>query len=250
MPATEPSAPTHEGPRGWQKAIVLVVALLAVIHTVMIAAWLAPTSPIRDSIGTTRLAQYVDPYFQQSWGSLDPTAQVVDEKLLIRAQLLDVATGKKRTTGWFDITAAEQPSLVHNLLPARAHLINRRLATNLNAATFGLNDKQRALARKDYVKEPLVRFSGKFNAVGPYPDRVLSYVIYDQMVVQYASMYARGRWGGEVLKVQYKVGRLVEHSYDDRNDAKPTFDYFSYGWRKPITGLVDAQDSFDSYLRK
>lgn len=247
---SESSATSHGRPGAWQKAIVLIIGLLAIVHTVLIAAWLAPSSPVRDAIGNARLAQYVDPYFQQSWSALDPTAQVVDEKLFMRAQLLDVGSNKKRTTAWLDMTAAEQPSLLHSLLPARVHLINRRLATNLNAATFGLNEAQRALARKDYVSAPLVRFSGKFNAVGRFPNAVLNYVLYDQMTVQFASMYARAKWGGEVLKVQYKVGRLVEPSFKGRHDKKPSFAYFSYGWRKAIPGLVDAQSSFDSYLKK
>lgn len=250
MPEDDLPTSASDAPGPWQKGMILAVGVLALAHIVLIAAWLAPAGPLRDQIGNTRLAAYVDPYFQQSWDRFDPNAQYVDEKLVFRAEVLDVTAHRTRTTSWTDVTAAEAPALTHSVLPARAHLINRRLATNLNAATFALNTKQRAIVAKDFVKSPAGRLSSRLNAVGAAPAVVANYVSYDAMTVQFLSMYANAKWGGQVLKVQYKVGRRTVTSFADRDKQASAYDYFAFGWRKAIPAQPDAQSGFDAYLKR
>lgn len=256
MSANEQIASSGDSPEGWQRVAILFVALLAVVHTILIAIWLAPSSPVRDAVGATRLATYVDPYFQQSWGSADPSAQFVDERLLIRAEVLTVANGKKRTTGWIDVTKVEQPALRHSLQPARVHVISRRLATNLNAASLGLNFAQKALVKKSYVKDSRGKLTKSLYAEGGAPGVVSNYLAYDTMTTQFATMYATSldassATGSEITKIQYKVGLKRVPSFKDRDIAAPaTYTYFSFGWRKALPAQEDAQSEFDSYVKK
>lgn len=243
----------NPSPRIWQKALVLVIALLAVVHTVLIAAWLAPTSPIRNAVGQSHLRSYIDPYFQQAWSAIDPNSQRVDETLRFRAQVLNVKSSKKTITPWFDLTGTEDRSLTHNLAPARVHLINRRLATNLNATTFALNSAQLKIVNKDYVKVPVSELAATLRKAGPYPGVVSNYMAYDQMTVQFLSLYAAAQTGDEVLKIQYKVGRRTVPAFKDRkpNELRDEkFTYFTYGWRLAYVGDLEAQSPFDSYLGK
>ncbi|MDQ3157360.1 MAG: DUF5819 family protein [Actinomycetota bacterium] len=251
MPGSDQKS--DKSPRPWQKGLLLVIGLLAVAHTLLVATWLAPTSPIRDALGQTRLATYVDPYFQQSWSAIDPNSQYVDETLRFRAQVLDVDAGTTKTTGWIDLTAMEDRFLKFDVQPARVHLINRRLATNLNSATFALNTKQRSLVDEDYVKIPVARLATRLDDVGFSPPVVRNYMAYDQMAVQFLSMYAAAQTGDEVLTVQYKVGRRTVPPFKDRDTAElrgKKFTYFTYGWRQAYAGQLDAQSAFDSYVGK
>ena len=253
VPGIDPPSNANPSPRTWQKALVFVIALLAIIHTVLIAAWLAPTSPVRDFAGQSLLRSYIDPYFQQSWSAIDPNSQRVDETLRYRAQVLNVKSSKKTVTPWFDLTGTEDRSLNHNLAPARFHLINRRLATNLNATTFALNAAQLKIVNKDYVKVAIGELSAKLREAGPYPGVVSNYVAYDQMTVQFLSLYVAAQTGDEVLKIQYKIGRRTVPAFKDRKSQElrdEKFSYFSYGWRQAYIGDFEAQSPFNSYLRK
>lgn len=253
VPGSDQTSNVSQSPRTWQKGLLLVIGLLAIAHTVLVATWLAPTSPVRNVFGQTRLATYVDPYFQQSWSAIDPNSQHVDETLRFRAQVLDVDAGAKKTTEWVNLTAFEDRFLKFDVQPARVHLINRRLATNLTSATFALNTKQRRLVDEDYVEVPVSRLATRLNAAGFSPPVVRNYLAFDQMAVQFLSMYAASVTGDEVLKIQYKVGRRTVPDFKDRNTAEfqgKKFTYFTYGWRQAYAGQLDAQSAFDAYVGK
>ena len=92
-------------PRGdWRSGLVLLLAVLAVVHSLLVGLWLAPSGPVREAAGASRLATYVDPYFRQSWDVLDPSAQRVDETFRTRTRVR-VAAGRVEETPWVDVTA-------------------------------------------------------------------------------------------------------------------------------------------------
>ena len=193
----------------------------------------------------------MDPYFQQSWGQADPSSQVVDERLLIRAEVLDVASGKKHKTGWLDVTKAEQSALLHHLQPARVHLINRRLTTNLNAITYSMSPEQEKVLKKNYVKGTSSVLAKSLYEVGGAPNMIASYLAYDRMTTQFATMYSTAVWGDEITKIQYQVGRKILPPFADRErTAQLKFDYFSFGWRRALPVQEEAQSQFDSYVKK
>lgn len=251
MSSTGSQAPA---PRPWQRRLVVVLALLALAHSVVLALWLAPRSPVRDLVGDRALTTYVNPYFEQAWDALAPNAQFVDESFRVRARVKDDQSGKVMTTKWVDVTQAEDSSLRHTVGPARVHAIARRLATNLNGAMYGLNAPQRALVRKAYTKAPIAQLRGRLFAAGR--DRsaaVENYLAYDTMATRFASMYSTARFDGTVLKVQYLVGRRTVPPHADRARASvrdEDFDWFRFGFRRPFVAPFEAQTAFDDYVGK
>lgn len=236
--------------RLWQRCLLLVLALVAIVHSAVLMFWLAPSGPVRDSIGERTLETYVNPYFGQSWGALAPNAQFVDESFRFRAHIEDEATGKDRVTEWVDVTRDDASALRHSLDPARVHQMGRRLATNINGAMYGLNGKQRTLVKTNYISTPVSVLQGRLAAAGS-PNAVRAYMGYDEMATRFASMYAKAKFSGKILEVQYLVGRRTVPKGDDRTSRSVRdveFSWFAFGYRRAFEATYEAQEAFDDYV--
>src|SRR5690625_203964 len=91
----EAPAGPDSSPAEWQVNVIIALAVLALLHTFLIAVWIAPASRARDSLGGSSLTGYVNPYFTQAWSTLTPSSQQVDEAFLVRARI--ASTGKPRS---------------------------------------------------------------------------------------------------------------------------------------------------------
>ena len=250
MPPTPPEDAAGRPRHRWVVELMLVVV---VVHTVALALWLAPSGPLRDTVGQTRLASYVDPYFQQGRDVIGVGDERVDESFSVRAFVAPDGGGKGAVTDWVDLTGVDDRANRHTLAPARAHVIARRLATNLNLAMFDLTQAQRdvvgGLTADDLpslVKPALEKAGGR-------PGAVRLFQAYDQMATQFSSLYAQSRWGtdGRVVQVQFRVGRRTvppsaERAASSLDDVP--FDDFSFGWRRAFRGSLEAREAFDSYV--
>lgn len=239
--------------RTWQKRLMIVVALAAALHSALLVLWLSPTNPVRDAFGGNNLAAYVDPYFQQSWADLEPSAQSVDESFRIRANVQDLETGKQHVTRWLDVTASEQAALRHAVPQARVHVIARRLATNLNGAMFSLNRRQRQLVTVNYIQTPISTLERRLIDAGSDAAAVQNYLAYDRMAVRFASLYADALWDGKILEVQYLVGRRTVPAFGERHQSKLAevrYSWFAFGYRAATRSSYEARTAFDSYLTK
>ena len=246
------SAVDEAPPRPWQKRIVAVLGLLVVVHSVLLTLWLAPSSPIRNLVGSRGLASYVDPYFQQSADSVDPDAQYVDESFQVRALVKSENAVKSHVTDWVDLTAEEDRRTRFDLDPARVHVIARRLATNLNGVMFAMDPQQRAIVPFSRNTRVLSKLEAKLNAAGNNPVAVQNFMAYNQMATQFASLYAAAKWKGQVFQVQFKVGRRTVPAFAKRHtDKLADVDYlwFAFGWRQAFHASYAAQSSFDSYVK-
>jgi hypothetical protein len=108
----------EEDRHDWRATLIVALAVLALVHSLLVALWLAPRGPVRDVAGGSLLATYVDPYFRQSWDLLEPSAQRVDEALWVRAR---VRTGPQTLalTPWLDVTKADLTRTRDDVAPAR-----------------------------------------------------------------------------------------------------------------------------------
>ena len=123
-----------------QHSVVVALAVIVLVHSLLIALWLAPPGPLRTGTGPGFVSRYVDPYFKQSWTSLDPSSQRVDERLRIRARVRDASGSDELIeTPWVDVTATDVEAVHLDISPARVRLIARRLATNVNATYLDLD---------------------------------------------------------------------------------------------------------------
>lgn len=237
------------GARLWQRWLLLVLAAVAVVHSAVLMFWLAPASPVRDSIGERTLETYVNPYFGQAWSALAPNAQFVDEAFRFRAHVEDEVTGKDRVTEWIDVTERDASALRHSLSPARVTGSARQLATNLNGVMYGFNAEQRALVKTNYISTPLSTLQSRLLAAGK-PGSVRAYMAYDQMATRFASMYAQSEFGGKILEVQYLVGRRTVPNRDKSAAALQDAEYlwFTFGYRRAFQASYEAQAAFDAYV--
>ncbi|MEO6605187.1 MAG: DUF5819 family protein [Aeromicrobium sp.] len=237
--------------RPWQRRVVNVLALLVGLHSALLMLWLAPSSPIRDLVGSRNLASYVDPYFQQDVDAVDPSVQFVDESFQVRA-LVKNGSAKAKVTEWVNLTKEDLDDVRFNPNPARVHLIPRRLATNLNRSMFALEPDQRRIIRGWEATDLTSARTAALNKAGDNPAVVQNFMAYDQMATQFASLYATSKWKGKVLQVQFKVGRRSVPEFSKRHDITikdVDYLYFSFGWRPRFTGSLDAQTPYDSYVR-
>ncbi len=247
---------TVRGPSPVQRATVMVIGIFVVLHSIVIALWALPNNPVRDAIGTTTLSSYVNPYFSQSWQSFDPVLERVDENFRVRAYVQDFDTGKRKNTEWVDLTRADNRKLRFNPSPGRIRLVSRRLATNLNAAMYGLNLNQRKLVGGNYADRPIAVLDDSLRSADDGRSSLQAverYMRMDQIATRYASLYARSVWEGEVLRVQYRVGHRTAPDFGKRATqrlADEEFRYFAFGWRRPFQALPSAQSVFDSYTAR
>lgn len=242
---------SRDAPRSWQRWLITALAGVAVIHSAALALWLAPSSPVRDAVGSSSLSSYVDPYFQQSRDVVGPGAQFVDESFSIRALVRGTSGGKAKATTWVDVTAADDRQSLHDFFPARAHVIARRLATNLNRAIFNLEPAQRKYIRGITADDLPSTVHVELGKRGSNPLSVRTFQAYDTMASQFASLYAQAYFEGDVVQVQYRVGR---RTVPPRAKSTPVTDVdflqFSFGWRRIFRGSFEARSAFDSYVKK
>lgn len=248
---TEPAALADQLGRP-QRILVLAVGLVLVVHSVLLALWLAPSSPVRDGFGRDRLASYVDPYFQQGDQIVGIASNRVDESLALRAVLRPRGGGEPSVTDWIDVTAVEGRATSGHAAPARAHQIARRLATNVNFALFSLTPSQRLRVAKTDAQVPVARLQRELQTGQPNVRDVQNFMAQDQMLTQFASLWMGAvHADAEVVQVQYRVGRRVVPDFADRATetlSGAEFDWFNIGWRAAFRGDPEARQSFADYV--
>lgn len=250
MPAAEDAQndDASSGP-GWRGGLVLTLAAVALVHSLVIGLWLAPSGPVRDAVGGSALGSYVDPYFRQSWDLLASSSQRVDETLWVRGR---VRSGDEVTeTPWLDVTGADLTQTRNDVAPARIHLAGRRLATNLNDAMFALGPAGRTAVRASYVGTPVEELRGVLVESGVSVDAARAYLNLDAMTTSFASLYTQAYAGEPTVQVQFRVGRRTVPPREDRDEKRISdvdFEWFDAGWRRAAQTSAEARAAFDSFV--
>lgn len=236
----------------WQRLGVLAIGLVLVVHSALLALWLAPSGPVRDTVGDGRLATYVDPYFQQGNDLVGLGSNRVDESLELRAAVRPAGGGDSFVTDWVDVTALENLAVRGEAGPPRAHQMARRLATNLNFALFGLTPEQREQAATTEADVPVARLQRQLDEQGSNPEDVQNFMAQDQMATQFASLWLGAMYDDvELLQVQYRVGRRSVPDLADRATESLSaldFSYFGVGWRPAFRGEPAARAAVEQYV--
>ena len=241
-----------------RRSVVIVIAVLIAVHSVLVMVWVMPVNPIRDAVGQQRLSGYINPYFEQSWSVFAPVPRRGGENVLIRARMGGVDGGPAGTvTKWFDVTADEDRRIRFLANPARFHNATRRLGGNINSAMANYGQAQLTLVANDFVQRPrseLGKALARANTTGLVGQaNNEAYLLNDEMLSRFATMYATARWGRGVTMVQFRVGHRSVPNFSLRNDINfldVAFTYYSFGWRKALPGNADAQAAFDGYVNR
>jgi hypothetical protein len=247
---------TTEG-RVAPRAVAWILALLAAVHCFLILLWVAPVNPLRDAVGNERLTGYINPYFEQSWSVFAPTPRRISDSIRIRAVVEDPKTGKSTRTEWVDVTTLVSRKIKYDVTPARIEEATRRIGSRINSSMFKFNDQQKLLVQGGYLTTSTRKLAegllaAKGNGKGDAAE-INSYIVYDEMLVRFATMYAEGKWDGKVSQIQYKVGYQQVPAYAQRNNVKlgdVRVTYWDFGWRKAIPASADGQRAFDDYVEE
>ncbi|WP_420113938.1 DUF5819 family protein [Pseudactinotalea sp.] len=230
---------------------------VVLVHTLIIATYVGPTTPVRTLIGSDTLRSYALPVFDQSWRIFAPTPRRIAVNLEVRAEYIDPASGETVRTGWVDLVEGEDSLIAGNPFPPRISLAARRVANNLNTVMGDLNAAQRELINASYLTTPIADLgttlvdrtdsSVPTGAVGRY-------MTYDAAATHLATLYWTAHLGNDVelQHVQYRTGRRsvptwapgAPGSIDDASIGWTT-----YGWRALRVLSEDELALFSSYLR-
>ena len=238
-------------PGGWRSGLVLGLAVIVLVHTVIVALWLVPSGPVRDAAGPSRLAFYVNPYFQQSWDVLDPSAQQVDEALWVRARVR-VGEEDLEQSDWVNVTQADLDSTRLDVAPDRMRIAARRLATSLNGSYFELGNEGRRSVATSYAGKDPAALRGVLSDDGVSPVAIDRFVRLDEMTTRFASLYTQAGLDQRVVQVQYRVGRRTVPPREDRAERRiedEEFSLFTVGWRSVDRGSESAQAAFDEFVK-
>ena len=233
-----------------------LLALLALVHTFLIFLWVAPVNPMRDAVGNARLTSYINPYFEQSWSVFAPTPRRISDSIRIRAVVEDPKTGQETRTEWVDVTTLVTRKIKYDITPARIEEATRRIGARINSNMFKFNDEQKLLVQGGYLttstdKLAEALLAAKGDGQGD-ANEINAYILYDDMLVRFATMYAQAAWDGKVTQIQYKVGYQAVPAYAQHNNVKVNdvrVTWWDFGWRKARPGSSSAQKAFDSYVK-
>ncbi len=244
--------PISDGLGRGQRAGVLVVGLLLIVHSALVALWLAPPSPVRDLIGSSVLDTYVDPYFEQGTDMVGVGSNRVDEALSLRASVRPEGGGEPAVTRWIDVTAVDTQAIRGSVDPSRAHQVARRVAANLNFALFALNPEQRQIVADTGADAPVGQLERQLRSSGGNSSDSTNFLANDQMATQFASLWLGAALPDvELLQVQYRVGRRVvpqRAKHDAPALADIDYDWFSVGWRSTFRAEPEARAAFADHV--
>lgn len=238
-------------------ARVSVWPLLAVVlvHTSLIGLWVAPNTPAGDWVGTDRVREYVQPWFNQNWSIFAPNPRRVAVTFEVRAAVLRADSGEQDITDWVDLIDNEDSIVAGNPSPPRTAKISRRTADRLHSAISDMNTGQREWIEANYVETPIDQLRERLTAVegGAQAADINRYMTADAAATSIATGFAEYEWGeqGEVIHVQYRTSTRPAPPWDsDQTIDDTTRTERHYGWRAPveITGQEILQ--FSRYLEQ
>ena len=253
--AAATSRHASNGHTAFRRAVTWVIAAALAVHGVLVLLWVAPGNPMRDAVGTVRLANYINPHWEQSWSVFAPTPRRISDSVRIRAVMKE--KGKEpKATEWVDVTADVTAKVRYDMTPARIEEATRRLGARVNGVMFNFNATQRELVKAGYITtstKDLAEALNKTRGNGRgTPDQVQQYITADESLRRFATAYASARWDGEVQQIQYLVGYQMVPAYASRNEVKlsevPVRTWIT-GWRGPAKVSAAEQRAFDSYVK-
>lgn len=231
-------------------SILVIAAVL--IHTVLIALWVAPMTPAREQFGNDRLRSYVMPWFEQNWSIFAPNPRRTAVTFEVRF-IYEDTDGQSHTTEWLDLVEVEDDIVARNPLGSRTSKITRRLADRMHSARSHMNDEQRNWLEANYFETPIDQLRSRLLAVdgGTGSHHVDRYLQADYAATSIATAVAE-RFQPEIVnRVQYRTSTRQAPTWENRHDQDlddQRRSYRNYGWRAPIDLTQQQLDAFDTYL--
>lgn len=258
-PPTSGGAAPHTERRRQLRALPPIARLLTfpvvavvVIHTLLIALWVAPMTPIREELGNENLQSYVMPWFEQNWSIFAPNPRRTAVTFEVRA-LTEDDDGERHTTEWIDLVELEDSIVAGNPLGPRTSKITRRIADRMHTARSTMNDAQEDWLEANYVETPVETLRTRLLNVagGSGAHQVDRYMDADRAATAIATAVAERTAQGAVVHVQYRTSTRPAPAWRDRHERElddQTRNYRDYGWRASTELTEQELELFDHYL--
>jgi hypothetical protein len=252
MPDVDPSRHATEVPSPGRRALIFAVAVVFLVHSVLVMVWVMPENPIREAIGPGRLERYINNDvvpFEQNWSVFAPVPRRAGETVQVRTRF----EASRAATDWFDITADEDERVRGLVNPSRVHAVTRRLGGSVNGMLANFNDEQRKIVTMDVESRSGLAAKLREAGRGNPRDNVTYYLLVDEMLTRFGSMYATARWGDDIEAVQFRIGNRRVPAFERRDRVELSdvpYTYRTLGWRPVMPGDVDAQEVFDDYVER
>lgn len=224
----------------WLKVIAGILGVCLAGHLAATALFIGPDNIARDQVREP-LSAYMQPFFQQSWSLFAPTPIRTERSLYVRGWY-----DAERHTEWVNVTELELEAAVeHNLLPSRAGIVTRRLATRVAQHHARINSDERRMLAGHYHSDAWDRLRERMMGAEERSSSArISYVLrYDRAITAYATQFAFARWGEDsgLKYVQFKTEDQKAAPFDARHSsAQPEPNVREFG-RRPMVEF-DGQD--------
>lgn len=234
------------------RLLAIPVVAAVVIHTLLIALWVAPMTPMQEELGNERLRSYVMPWFEQNWSIFAPNPRRTAVTFEVRA-LTEDSDGERQTTEWIDLVEVEDTIVAGNPLGTRTSKITRRIADRMHSARSNMNDAQHQWLEANYVETSVETLRSRLLNVegGTGIHHVDRYMEADRAATAIASAVAERTVDGPVIHVQYRTSTRPAPAWQDRHERElddQHHTYRDYGWRAPAHLTEQELELFDHYL--
>lgn len=254
---TSEVAPSPLGPPGPSPTLPARLALWTVLgvvllHSCLIALWVAPTNLLRNEIGAARVTSYILPMFDQAWSVFAPEADSQTDMFELRALVKD-ADGS-RETAWTPVTEREiVASVRYHPFPSRSVLMTTRLGGYLQRAFNDLSQRQREIiadSGRDVSTDELRRelLDSSTNAQERF--RVTSYLRVSSGTEYFLSGVADALWGPDVTAFQYRKYRIIATQYTNQQGGRQRrlAPELVSNWRAPHALTGADRSAYQAYV--
>ncbi|GAQ53788.1 DUF5819 family protein [Streptomyces acidiscabies] len=133
--------------------VVALVAAVALVHIGMVFLHIAPSNTVSKQHARA-VDDWVYPEFEQNWKLFAPNPLQQDIAVQVRAEVRS-GDGGYRTTGWFDLSAADGRAIDGNLLPSHTQQNELRRAWDFFTGTH--DNDNRAVGMRGALSEEYLR---------------------------------------------------------------------------------------------
>ncbi|MDN6498522.1 MAG: DUF5819 family protein, partial [Yaniella sp.] len=236
------------------KILAQPVIPFVVVHTLLIAMWVAPMTPAREQFGNDNLQTYVMPWFEQDWSIFAPNPRRTAVTFEVRAVYTD-SEGTNNTTPWVDLVALEDDIVAGNLAGPRTAKLTRRLADRMHSARSNMNDEQLDWLAANYFLTPIEQLRSRLLDVegGTGTHHVDRYLQADVAATYIATAVAELHDPVSIERVQYQTSSRQLPTWENRHDDDlddRSRSYRTYGWRAPADLSEQELEYFGAYLNR
>lgn len=234
------------------KISAVLLVLLVVMHTILIATWVAPNNLIQETIGRENLRSYIMPIFDQNWSIFAPNPTSSEVNFEVRAYRQNPATGEETPTEWVNLTSEEDKKILHTPTPPRTANMTRRITDRLHSSRKKMSQDQLDLLDRNFLGRPPETMREQLHEEdGASPSEVDTYMRFEEAAVQVATAVAQNTWGDDILYVQIRTAGRTVPDYADRHEKTledVEWNWRSYGWRTPASPTEQELHLFTQYF--